>query len=60
MSGSYSAWKVESTSPGKLHVAKVTDVLEAAFLNGIETLPMDCDEVMIADSGLGVEWKLDG
>jgi hypothetical protein len=63
--GSYSVWKVdfnsneEQSDNVKPTVAKVVDISEAAFLNGMETLTGSDDEVLVADSGLGAVWKVD-
>jgi len=68
--GSYSVWKVDFNSKFNSNikeqndnvvpaVAKVVDIPEAILLNGMETLTGCKNKVLVADSGLGVVWKVD-
>ena len=64
--GSFSIWKVdfnrnieEQSNNVEPTVAKVVDVSEALFLNGMEPLTGSNDEVLVADSSLGAVWKVD-
>jgi len=64
--GSFSVWKVDFNSnieeqSGNVEptVAKVVDIPEAVFLNGMETLTGCNDKILVADSGLGAVWKVD-
>ncbi|KAG0649474.1 hypothetical protein D0Z07_4292 [Hyphodiscus hymeniophilus] len=67
VNGSYSVWKVDmrgfkSDSNGHVTkpavVSKITDIPEADFLNGITLINEGSRDALIADSVLGVVWKL--
>lgn len=67
-SGSYSVWKIdmrtiesrdnEDVTFDSLAV-KITDIHEASFLNGMTAIAEGSDFLLIADSALGVVWRLD-
>jgi hypothetical protein len=67
ISGSYSVWKVD-LRPFKLDndgemaskpaVTKIADIPEASFLNGMTLLAPLSTYLLIADSALGVVWRL--
>lgn len=65
--GSYSVWKVDLRSficddNGRIisepAVSKITDIPEASFFNGMTLLAPFSPYLLIADSGLGVVWRL--
>jgi hypothetical protein len=66
-SGSYSVWKVDMRTL-KSHdnrdvtfnspAVKITDIREASFLNGMTAIREGGDFLLIADSILGVVWRL--
>jgi hypothetical protein len=58
--GSFSVWKVDMRSfksPSTAKVAKIADIPEAKFLNGMTTLDQG-GNVLISDSVAGVVWRL--
>jgi hypothetical protein len=58
---SWTAWKVDFKSRTRdegPEITKVADLPGAGVLNGVEVLPGNLDEVLIADSSLGKVWKL--
>jgi len=66
--GSYSVWAVdmrttESQDSDRVscgaHAVKITDIPEASFLNGMTLIDEGSQFVLIADSELGVVWRLD-
>ena len=59
--GSYVVWKVDMRSFGSTGAAKlvkITSIPEAALLNGAALLDADKETILLADSGLGVVWRL--
>ena len=58
---SWTAWKVHFNSltrDERPEITKVADLPGAGLLNGVEVLPGNPNEVLIADSSLGKVWKL--
>jgi hypothetical protein len=64
--GSYSVWEVdlrpfelgENGITTKAAVSKIADIPEASFLNGLTLLAPLSPYLLIADSGLGVVWRV--
>lgn len=65
--GSYSVWRVDlrpsrcakkTVTTSNAIVSKITSIPEAYFLNGLELLSPSSPFLLIADSGMGVVWRL--
>lgn len=59
--GSFSVWKVDFCHPDREdepEVTKVTDIPDAAFLNGMTVLDHNAGLLLISDSMAGVVWRL--
>ncbi|KAK1453498.1 hypothetical protein CMEL01_05157 [Colletotrichum melonis] len=56
--GTFSAWEV-SIADKKTTVNKIVNVPEAAFLNGVVSLPWGSNIVLVAESALGKVYRLD-
>ncbi|MDI1487891.1 MAG: hypothetical protein OHK93_007164 [Ramalina farinacea] len=60
---SYAVWKVDMRSfngqPGSAKTSKITDIPEAILLNGVTLLDGWDATVLVADSGLGVVYRVD-
>ena len=54
----YSAWTVDFTKYPSPKISKIVDLKEAYFLNGLTLLPSLPGNVLIADSTLGLVWRL--
>ena len=62
--GSYSVWEVDLRTFSRTRrtpatVRKIADFPDAVFLNGVTLLDKSKGLILIADSGLGVVWRLD-
>jgi hypothetical protein len=66
--GSYAVWEVDmrnfsldNSLASGLQIKKIVDIPEAVLLNGMETFSGPASEpfALVADSGLGVVWKVD-
>lgn len=56
--GTFSAWEISFSHP-TVKVSKIVDIPEAKFLNGVVALPSAPRIVLIADSQLGLLFRLD-
>jgi hypothetical protein len=59
--GSWSVWQVDFRTPdnkGLPAVSKIADLTQASFLNGMTLLAPGSPYLLIADSVLGVAWRL--
>lgn len=58
--GSYAVWRVDlHTNPsGDVRISKIKDILEASFSNGMAYLPAPTNALLMADSTLGVVFRL--
>lgn len=60
---SYAVWNVDMRSfngqPGSAKTSKITDIPEAILLNGVTLLDGGDATVLVADSGLGVVYRVD-
>ncbi|KAH8595289.1 hypothetical protein B0O99DRAFT_512639 [Bisporella sp. PMI_857] len=58
--GSYSIFKIDLRTDSMPHApTKIIDIPESAFLNGLEVLSVEDGLLIVADSGLGLVWKVD-
>jgi len=57
--GSYSVWQVDFRHNPSPAITKITNLPEAAFLNGMATLPACPEKVLVSDTDLGLVWRLD-
>lgn len=60
--GSYAVWRVDlqtNPSSGDVGISKIEDIPEASFLNGMAYLPAPAHALLMADSTLGVIFRLD-
>jgi hypothetical protein len=55
--GSYAIWKLDMR-PSTPQTSKILDIPEANFLNGLEILSPADGTLLVADSGLGLVWKI--
>ncbi|OIW28641.1 hypothetical protein CONLIGDRAFT_389394 [Coniochaeta ligniaria NRRL 30616] len=62
VNGTFSAWEVDlngSDMYNNKNVNLITSMKPVAFMNGLTSLPENPTTVLIADSALGVVWRLD-
>jgi sugar lactone lactonase YvrE len=70
INGTFSAWEVDLTNNKHHHgrnnenygppaIRLITAIKPAAFPNGVEAIPRNRTTVLIADSALGLVWRLD-
>ncbi|KAF7558283.1 hypothetical protein G7Z17_g62 [Cylindrodendrum hubeiense] len=57
--GSYGVWKADFSKKGHVKPELVTHIPEALLLNGATTVPQNQNLVLIADSELGLVWRVD-